>query len=212
MLTLAYIALAVVGAGFVAYSALTGHFGDTGAAHAGGAHADASGHAGPDTHYGVEGTGHGSTKASEAGGAAFHFPFFSPLALATLLAALGAWGLIAQFGLRLADGASLLLAVPAAVATAYAVTYVGWRLVAGSRGSSEIRMADLAGARAEVITPIPAGGTGEVVALVAGQRFTAPAREAEGRELSRGSLVTVLRVGPTLVVSAAPAKEGARDV
>jgi membrane protein implicated in regulation of membrane protease activity len=207
MLTLAYVVLAVVGAAFVAYSALTGHFTD-----GGGAHADASGHAGPDTHYGVEGTGHGSTKASDAAGTAFHFPFFSPLALATLFAALGAWGLIAQFGLHLADAGSLLLAVPAAVATAYAVTYAGWRLVAGSRGSSEIRMTELAGARAEVITPIPAGGTGEVVALVGGQRFTAPAREAEGKELSRGSLVTVLRVGPTLVVSAGGAKEGARDV
>jgi hypothetical protein len=203
MLTLAYVVLAVVGAAFVAYSALTGHFGD-----GVGAHADASGHAGPDTHYGVEGTGHGSTKASDVTGTAFHFPFFSPLALATLFAALGAWGLIAQFGFHLADAGSLLLAVPAAVGTAYAVTYVGWRLVSGSRGSSEIRMADLAGARAEVITPIPAGGTGEVVALVGGQRFTAPAREAEGKELSRGSLVTVLRVGPTLVVSAGGAKEG----
>jgi membrane-bound ClpP family serine protease len=70
-------------------------------------------------------------------------------------------------------------------------------------------MADFAGAQAEVITPIPPGGTGEVAALIQGQRFTAPAREADGKELSRGSLVTVLRtVGPTLVVSAVGAKEG----
>jgi hypothetical protein len=204
MLTLAYVVLAVVGALFVAYSALSGHLID-----AGGAHADAAGHAGPDTHYGVEGQGHATSKASEGGGASFHFPFFSPLALATLFAALGAWGLIAQFGFHLRDESSLALAVPAALVTAYAVTYLGWRLVSGARGSSAIRMADFAGAQAEVITPIPPGGTGEVAALIQGQRFTAPAREADGKELSRGSLVTVLRtVGPTLVVSAVGAKEG----
>ena len=199
MLTVAYIALAVVGCGYVLVSAFLGHADDSG----GGGH-DASGDAaGGD--YGVDGTGHGTIHASSGGGADFHFPFFSPLALATLGAAVGAWGLIAQFGFGLEGDRSLLLALPAALATAYAVTWASWRMVRGSRGTSAISLAALPGAPAEVTTPIPQGGVGEVAALVDGQRFSAPAREAEGGALARGASVTVVRmVGNTLLVRSQP--------
>jgi membrane protein implicated in regulation of membrane protease activity len=131
----------------------------------------------------------------------FHFPFFSPLALATLFAAVGAYGLIALQGFGTGEGASLAIAVPAAFVTAYLVTYVGWRIISSSRGSSAIRLSALEGARAEVITPIPAGGIGEVAAIVQGQRFSGPAREQDGKEVPRGAHVTVKgMVGTTLVV------------
>jgi len=168
VLTVAYIALAVLGCGYVLVSAFLGHASDSG----GDGH-DASA-ASSHSEYGVDGSGHAATHTSAGGGGAFHFPFFSPLALATLCAALGAWGLIAQFGFRLPGDESLLVAIPAA----------------------------LAGSPAEVITPIPAGGVGEVAALVDGQRYTAPAREADGGALARGTAVTVVRmVGNTLLVT-----------
>jgi membrane protein implicated in regulation of membrane protease activity len=194
VLTLAYVALAVVGCGYVLVSAFLGHADDAGGGH----DASADAHGGD---YGVDGTGHGTIHASAGGGAEFHFPFFSPLALATLGAAIGAWGLIAQFGFRLEGDRSLLVALPAALVTAYAVSWASWRVVRGSRGTSAIRLAALAGAVAEVTTPIPEGGMGEVAALVDGQRFSAPAREVEGGALARGASVTVVRmVGNTLVV------------
>jgi membrane protein implicated in regulation of membrane protease activity len=195
VLTVAYVALAVLGCGYVLVSAFLGH--GTDAAH------DAGHAAGSESHsdYGVDGSGHGGTHASSADGSAFHFPFFSPLALATLLAAIGAWGLIAQFGFGLHGERSLLVAIAAAAVTAYLVTWASWRLVSGSVGSSAIPLSALPGAQAEVITPIPAGGVGEVAALVEGQRFTAPAREADGGALARGAIVTVVRmVGHTLLV------------
>jgi membrane protein implicated in regulation of membrane protease activity len=196
VLTVAYIALAVLGCGYVLISAFLGHASDSGGdghdASAASSHSD----------YGVDGTGHGATHTSSAGSAAFQFPFFSPLALATLCAGLGAWGLIAQFGFRLHGDESLLVAIPAALVTAYLVTWVSWRMVSGSRGTSAIRLAALAGSPAEVITPIPAGGVGEVAALVDGQRYTAPAREADGGAVARGAAVTVVRmVGNTLLVT-----------
>jgi hypothetical protein len=41
-----------------------------------------------------------------------------------------------------------------------------------------------------------------VAALVGGQRFTAPAREADGGALARGAAVTIVRmVGTTLLVT-----------
>jgi membrane protein implicated in regulation of membrane protease activity len=196
VLTVAYIALAVLGCGYVLVSAFLGHGDDTGS------HGHDS--SGSDAHsdYGVDGTGHGTTHTSSGGEAAFHFPFFSPLALATLSAAIGAWGLIAQFGFGFEGDRSLLVAIPAALATAYVVTWASWRLVSGSRGTSAIRLSSLAGSPAEVTTPIPPGGVGEVAALVDGQRFTAPAREATGGALARGEAVTVLRmVGNTLLVT-----------
>jgi membrane protein implicated in regulation of membrane protease activity len=159
--------------------------------------------------YGVAGGGHGEASAGAGGGAAFHFPFFSPLALATLFAAIGAWGLIAKFGFGARDSVSLLVAVPAAFVTAYVVTYAGFRLVSSSRGSSAIRAGDLTDADAEVITPIPAGGVGEVAALVGGQRFTSMAREERGGAVPRGAMVKVVRMaGNTLIVTSDSKENG----
>ncbi|MBN2371494.1 MAG: hypothetical protein JXO72_13515 [Vicinamibacteria bacterium] len=206
ILTLTYIALAMLGSGYVLFSMLLGHFGsgdgaDGHAADHGGDFAD--GHAGDHggTDYGVDGHGHGDVSTSGGALGSFHFPFFSPLALATSLGALGAYGLIAQFGLRVSNRMSLVVAIPAAFATAYLVTYVGWRLAASSIGSSQIRIMELRGASAEVITPIPVNGVGEIAAVVSGQRYTGPAREANGRAVSRGAHVTIKNlVGTTLIV------------
>ena len=200
MLTLTYLALAVLGAGYLLFSMFVGHS-DLG----GEGHGDAGHHApdGGDAHmdYGVDAGGHASASAHAPHAAEFHFPFFSPLALATLFACIGGYGLIALHGFRMEDTTSILAAIPAAVVTAYLVTYAGWRIVGSSRGSSQILLKDLAGAHAEVITPIPAGGLGEVAALVGGQRYTAPAREAHGKAVPRGAQVTVLKmVGSTLLV------------
>jgi hypothetical protein len=208
MLTLMYLALAVLGCGYVLASALLGHvadFFDTGhAAGAAGGHGGETGAA-----YGVDAGGHGTASAADVAASVFHFPFFSPLALATLFGAIGAWGLIAKFGFRAGDGVSLMVAIPLAAATAYGVTYMAWKLVIGSRGSSQIRLASLVGAPAEILTPIPAGGIGEIAAVVGGQRYTGPAREAEGREVPRGAFVTVERVvGGTMVVRVSEGKGG----
>jgi membrane protein implicated in regulation of membrane protease activity len=201
-LTLVYIAFAVVGCGYIVVAALMGHLTDVGGdhGHAGGDHGDAGS-------YGVDQGGHGAVTAGHAATAAFHFPFFSPLALATFLAFIGGYGLMAKHGFEARDTVSLLVAIPLALATAYVVTYGAWKVVQGSRGSSQIRAADLVGADAEVLTPIPAGGVGEVAATVRGQRFTGPAREAAGQAVRQGAHVRVERlIGSTMVVSAVASK------
>jgi membrane protein implicated in regulation of membrane protease activity len=204
VLTLAYLVFLVLGCGYVGIMLLLGHgsFGDVGGG--GGHHADV----GDTSSYGVDGGGHGSVSADAGGAVAFHFPLFSPLALATLLGAIGAWGLIALKGFHASEEGSLLFAVPAALLTAYGISYVGWRLVSSSRGSSQIRLADLEGARGEVTTPIPEGGIGEVAAMVQGQRFSGPARAGDGRALPRGTAVTVTAMmAGTMVVAAGTPKE-----
>jgi membrane protein implicated in regulation of membrane protease activity len=197
-LTTAYIVLTILGGGYVLLSVFLGH------SHFEGSHGGDGHGAAHETHmsYGVKGEGHGAAEATSGHGAgSFHFPFFSPLALATLFAAIGAWGLITQEGFGASDSASLLMAVPAAAITAYIVMYAAWRLVAGSSGSSQIRAASLEGAIAEITTPIPAGGIGEAAAMVDGQRFNGPAREASGLAVPRGAHVRVRSmVGATLIV------------
>jgi membrane protein implicated in regulation of membrane protease activity len=137
--------------------------------------------------------------------ARFRLPLFSPLALATFVAGIGGYGLIARYALGAGDGGSLALAVPAALATTWAVAYLGWRLAAGSRPTSLIRPEDLPGSLAEVTVPIPPGGVGEAVAILDGQRYLAPAREVEGGAVPRGATVTIIETaGPTLVVRARP--------
>lgn len=198
MLTVAYIALAVLGCAYVLVAVFLGHHGD----HAGGDGAHAAAHH-ESVSYGTEHGGQGTATAGDGAAAGFTFPLFSPLALATLFAAIGAYGLIAKYGFEVSDAASLGIAFPAALATAYAVTYFSWTVVTGSRGSSAIKVGALAGAEGEVLTPIPAGGLGEVAAFVEGQRFTAAAREAGGGALARGTSVVVERMaGSTLVVRA----------
>lgn len=200
-----YLALAILGCGYVVASAFFGILGtgdgaDGGAGDAGHVGADGHGHDGG-AHYGVDGSGHGHAGAGHGASASFHFPLFSPLALAAVFGSLGAYGIITSAGLGMSDVASLLVSIPAAIATAYAVTYVSFRIVSSSVGSSQIRNADLVGATGEVITPIPGGGMGEVAASVRGQRFTSSAREESGGAVPRGATVVVVRmVGSTLIV------------
>jgi membrane-bound ClpP family serine protease len=191
MLTVTYIVFAAGGCLYVLIAAFLGHATDfVGFGHAG--------------HAGHDGS-HGHAPTGTVGEPVFHFPFFSPLALATLVAAIGGFGLIGKHGVGLSDTGSLLFALPAALATAYGVSYVAFRLVSGSRASSLIRLDQIAGSTAEVTAPIPAGGVGEAIALVAGQRYAAPAREVQGGALPRGAAVTVVGMaGPTLLVRAMP--------
>ena len=127
-----------------------------------------------------------------------------PLALATLSASVGGLGLVARYGLKLADGPSLLVAFPGALAVTYGVTYAAFRVVQGSRGTSAIQASDLEGVPAEILTPIPEGGLGEAAAFVKGERFAGPAREESGRAVPRGTPVTVVRLsGSTLIVKVA---------
>lgn len=207
MLTIVYLALAILGCGYVVLATVLGHGVDAG----GGAevgHGTVSDAAGS---YGVESSGHGSVTADVAAASAFHFPLFSPLALATLFGATGGFGLIAKAGFGVSDTVSLFIALPAALITAYAVTYASWRVTRSSIGSSEIRTRELVGASGEVVTPIPTGGVGEVLVLVGGQRFTNAAREVNGGDLPRGATVVVRHMGgTTLFVEEAVAVRNAR--
>lgn len=137
------------------------------------------------------------------GGDAFHFPIFSPTTIATYAGAIGAIGLIGTQGVGLPDAISAAIALVGGFVFTYGLTYAAWRLLQSSTGTQVVTPADLVGKPAEVITPIPEGGVGEVVVLVRGQRHAGTARSADGSAIPRGASVSVTRVaGATLIVQA----------
>jgi membrane protein implicated in regulation of membrane protease activity len=55
-------------------------------------------------------------------------------------------------------------------------------------------VAALVGTEANVITPIPANGVGEIAYVVGGTRYTAPARLDTGGAVAGGKSVRIIRV------------------
>jgi hypothetical protein len=52
----------------------------------------------------------------------------------------------------------------------------------------------MVGRTATVITPIPADGVGEIAYVQRGTRYTAPAREQNGKSVASGQTVKVTRI------------------
>jgi membrane protein implicated in regulation of membrane protease activity len=118
----------------------------------------------------------------------------SPLTIATFITAFGAIGLVSINLFSASDRASLLWAALGGFAFSLLVYFGFTYLFIKPQGSSEVRVAELAGRTAEVITPIPADGLGEVALVSQGGRVTFSARSTHGVSLSRGMTVRVKRV------------------
>jgi membrane protein implicated in regulation of membrane protease activity len=121
-------------------------------------------------------------------------PSLSPVTVASFVTAFGAFGLIAlglfdttaRWSLAWAAGGGLVVAVIAHFA-------FGYFLIA-PQGSSEVKLRDIVGAAAEVITPIPADSVGEVAFVAQGGRMTYTAKSATGTPIARGTTVVIEKV------------------
>ena len=121
-------------------------------------------------------------------------PSLSPVTVASFVTAFGAFGLIAlglfdttaRWSLAWAAGGGLVVAVIAHFA-------FGYFLIA-PQGSSEVKLRDIVGAVAEVITPIPADSVGEVAFVAQGGRITYTAKSASGMPIARGTTVVIEKV------------------
>jgi membrane protein implicated in regulation of membrane protease activity len=182
---LVYLFCLVVGFVFVLGSAILGHFGgDHGHVDGSGGHAEAG------------------ADSSDAPGVSF----FSPIVMAAFVAAFGAFGLIfSQFETTKSPIVSAGLSVVCAVLVASSMVGLLRKLVRASDSSSESRVATLVGMGATVISPIPAGGVGEIAYVQSGSRYTAPAREESGSPVGSGTEVSITRiVGSQFYVTSRP--------
>jgi membrane protein implicated in regulation of membrane protease activity len=177
MENLIYAICLAVGLLFTVISAVAGHFfGDT------------------DGHADAVGTG-GHAEAGFDHSGMPGISFFSPTVLASFVTAFGAFGLILS---RIPATSSVWASAPLSAVGGGAVAWLVFvmfnAMFKRTQSSSESRVATLVGQIASVITPIPAQGVGEIAYVQSGTRYTAPAREEDGRPVGNGGTVKITRV------------------
>ena len=118
----------------------------------------------------------------------------SPLTIATFITAFGAIGLVAANLFGASDRGSLLWAALGGFVFSVLVYFGFTYMFIKPQGSSEVHVAELSGLTAQVITPIPADGLGEVALVSQGGRVTYSARSIKGISIAQGVTVRVARV------------------
>lgn len=133
----------------------------------------------------------------EGGSAGHEMPGFSPLSpttIATFVTAFGGFGLIlSKIEATAPPWRNLPLAALGGFAVAALVFFIFSRIFRATQSSSEGRVAELFGQSATVITPIAAGGVGEIAYVQGGTRYTAPARTDATHDLPNGTRVRIVR-------------------
>lgn len=140
-----------------------------------------------------DGAGHfdASGHADASGGA--HFSPLSPVVLSMFVASFGGTGLILKkIGLPMYG--HIPLAGVSGLVIAAIVFYVFWKLFTVTQASSEAKMDDIIGIEAEVITPIPPNGMGEIAYTAKQQRFNGAARAVDNREIPARAVVRIVKV------------------
>jgi hypothetical protein len=130
-----------------------------------------------------------------------HMHPVSGTTVATFITGFGGGGIVGHYLLHWALLPGLVLATASGVALAGAAYLVLEMIFRQTQGGSEFAVGEAVGREAEVITAIPANGTGEIAYTVRGQREIAPARRADGGALGRGRIAVIDKVmGHTIYV------------
>ena len=117
----------------------------------------------------------------------------NPVVVAIFLVSFGGTGLAAM---QLFDWniASLAVAAPSGFVLAAITFTIFNKIFSVTQGSSEPAQQEIVGKDAEVITPIPENGLGEIAYTRRGSRFTAAARSESGAAVAKNAIVTVTRI------------------
>ena len=145
------------------------------------------------------GGGHeGAGGHAEAGFDSNDMPGFSPLSPTTIASFITAFGGFGMIFSRINATASPWISAPLAglcgLGIAAGVLWLFRAVFRKTQSSSESRVASLVGQPANVITPIPEKGVGEIAYVQSGSRYTAPAREEQGRVVGNGQAVKITRI------------------
>ena len=125
----------------------------------------------------------------------------SPITIATFITTFGGVGLLSNnlfpfsqiIGLFIATVSGVLLSGSVFMLYAWAIKEV--------QGSSEVQVGEMVGLTGEVIAPIPEDNVGEIVLVVRGMRARSTARSADGKAISRGTMVEIMEeVGNAVIV------------
>ncbi len=125
---------------------------------------------------------------------------FNPLVMASAITTFGAIGLISMKGFGLGDLASTIVALGFAGAIGAALFFGIVKFMYGSQSNSVFSLNDLIGTQADVITPLPEKGLGEIAYVANGTRYTLAARSLEGKQIKRGAAVIIREIAGSVAV------------
>jgi len=141
-----------------------------------------------------------------------HFSPLSPTIIATFLAAFGATGMICIEVFKVPEFPSIGISVGVALGVSTVMFWFMQWVFQKTQGSTNIESGCLVGERADVITPIPEGGVGEIAYVVRGTRQNAPARSVDGHAIESPAEVEIVRViGSSFVVRRVPTEGRATE-
>lgn len=125
----------------------------------------------------------------------------SPVTIATFITSFGGIGLLTTEALKF----PLLLSLPSATLSGFIIAgivlYGFNKIFKATQASSEARVSTLVGIEAEVITPIPANGIGEIAYVSRGTRFTGSARSMDKQNIPKNANVIITKIlGTTFYV------------
>ncbi len=143
-------------------------------------------------HDGIHHTSHGDDADSPSP--------FNPLVMASAITAFGAAGLISMMGFGLDSLVSTIVALGFSGAIGAALFFGVVKFMYGSQSNSIFSLDDLIGFEAEVITPLPEKGLGEIAYKVNGMRSTITARSMDGTEIRRGAEVVIREISGSVAV------------
>lgn len=117
-------------------------------------------------------------------------PSLSPMSISSFITAFGAFGLVSSQLFDASAGVSLLFAAGGGLAVGI-IAQLLFIYVFSPQTSSLRTQQDVIGLTAEVITPIPNGGVGQIALIARGSRVTYSARSQSGLGFKQGDLVRV---------------------
>jgi hypothetical protein len=133
----------------------------------------------------------------------------SPITIATFVTVFGGLGVITLQFFKIDPRWSLLIATGGALLGSSLMFLLYTRVLLGSQASSQVLRGELIGLEAEVSVPIGETSPGQVSYATKAGRMFSTARSLDGRPISRGQFVKIVRVmGPQVLVEpAAPEAE-----
>lgn len=141
------------------------------------------------------GGGHGGADHTfdAAGDHGVQFSPFSPVSIAVFVSSFGAMGLIGLLGLHLQPFMCSVFSAAISLVISTGFYFAFYRFFILSQSSSVTNTNELINIIAEVITPIPEKGTGEVAYNTGRGRQTSPAKTEDGMSINKGEPVKIIK-------------------
>ena len=136
---------------------------------------------------------------------------FSPMIVAMFFACFGLGGIVFTKAVPIGVFSFLPSVACGAGGSWFSLTLFN-KLFRATEASSEAEVWRLVGQEAQIITPIPQDGVGEIQYVARGSTYSAPARTSDGTPLGRGMKATIVDASRTIFTVRKSIEERFRDL